>query len=85
MLQNLITNGIQAMPAGGILTIRGGQDSEQTVRVEIADTGEGITPENIKRLFQPLFATNAKGIGLGLVGRLPESHGGQWRKDRGGE
>ncbi|MGA7828558.1 MAG: ATP-binding protein, partial [Geobacteraceae bacterium] len=67
VLQNLITNGIQAMPAGGTLTIRGEQDSAGTVRLEFIDTGQGISPENMKKLFQPLFTTKAKGIGLGLV------------------
>ncbi len=67
VLQNLITNAVQAMPTGGILTLRGGQDSEGTVRLEVADSGEGISPENMNKLFQPLFTTKAKGIGLGLV------------------
>ena len=67
VLQNLLTNAIQAMPEGGTLTIRGEQDSEGTVRLEVADTGEGISPGNMKNLFQPLFTTKAKGIGLGLV------------------
>ncbi len=79
VLQNLITNGIQAMPAGGTLTIRGELDSEGTVRLEIIDTGEGISPENMKKLFQPLFTTKAKGIGLGLVvcRNLTEANGGR--------
>ena len=67
VLQNLFTNAIQAMPAGGALTIRGEQDSEGTVRLEVVDTGAGISPEDMKKLFQPLFTTKAKGIGLGLV------------------
>ena len=67
VLQNLITNAVQAMPTGGVLTLRGGRDSEGTVRLEVADSGEGISPENMNKLFQPLFTTKAKGIGLGLV------------------
>jgi len=79
VLQNLITNAVQAMPAGGVLTLRGGQDSEGTVRLEVADTGEGIAPENMKKLFQPLFTTKPKGIGLGLVvcKNLVEANGGR--------
>jgi signal transduction histidine kinase len=37
------------------------------VEISVADSGEGITPENLKKLFQPLFTTKPKGIGLGLV------------------
>ena len=79
VLQNLITNGVQAMPAGGVLTLRGGRDSEETVRLEVADTGEGISPANMKKLFQPLFTTKPKGIGLGLVvcRNLAEANGGR--------
>ena len=79
VLQNLITNGVQAMPAGGTLSLRGSREDVDTVRLEIADTGEGISPENIKKLFQPLFTTKARGIGLGLVvcRNLTETHGGR--------
>jgi len=49
------------------------------VEISVADTGEGISPENMKKLFQPLFTTKAKGIGLGLVvcGNLTEANGGR--------
>lgn len=79
VLQNLITNGIQAMPTGGILTIRGRQESEEVVRLAITDSGAGISPENMRKLFQPLFTTKAKGIGLGLVvcRNLTEANGGR--------
>lgn len=67
VLQNLIMNAVQAMPDGGILTLRGSQNSEATICLEVVDNGEGISPENMNSLFQPLFTTKAKGIGLGLV------------------
>lgn len=78
VMENLIVNGTQAMPAGGTLTIRGERDSDRMVRLEVADTGEGISPENMKNLFQPLFTTKARGIGLGLVvcRNLVEANGG---------
>lgn len=79
VLTNFITNGVQAMPAGGMLTIRGGQDSEGAVRLDVIDTGEGISSENMRKLFLPLFTTKAKGIGLGLVvcKNLVEANGGR--------
>ncbi len=48
------------------------------VEISVTDTGEGISPENIKKLFQPLFTTKARGIGLGLtvVKNLTEANGG---------
>lgn len=49
------------------------------LEISVADTGEGISPENMKKLFQPLFTTKAKGIGLGLVvcKNLVEANGGK--------
>ena len=54
------------------------------VEISVTDTGEGISPENMKKLFQPLFTTKAKGIGLGLV-VCEETYGGKWRQNRGGK
>ncbi len=49
------------------------------IEISVADTGEGISPENMKKLFQPLFTTKARGIGLGLVvsKNLVEANGGR--------
>jgi signal transduction histidine kinase len=72
-------NAIQAMPAGGLLTFDSRQGNDAMVRLQISDTGEGISRVNMKRLFQPLFTTKAKGIGLGLVvcRNLTEANGGR--------
>ncbi len=90
VLQNLITNAVQAMPGGGSITIcakgarmdegQGARDevssvvsaNEQSglssyVVISVSDTGVGISPDGMKRLFQPLFTTKAKGLGLGLT------------------
>jgi len=68
VLRNLISNGIDAMSGEGQLIIRAAVDGNgQTVRVSIQDTGAGMTPEQMAKLFQPLHTTKVRGIGLGLV------------------
>jgi PAS domain S-box-containing protein len=66
VLGNLLVNACQAMGAGGKLTILARQQREM-VALTVKDTGTGITPENIPKLFEPLFTTKSKGIGLGLT------------------
>jgi signal transduction histidine kinase len=62
---NLTLNAIQAMPDGGRLTIRSSAvDGE--VRIDVQDTGCGISKENMSKLFTPFFTTKAKGKGVGL-------------------
>jgi len=62
---NLALNAIQAMPEGGELTVRSSAvDSE--VRVDVQDTGCGISKENMGKLFTPFFTTKVKGKGVGL-------------------
>jgi two-component system nitrogen regulation sensor histidine kinase NtrY len=65
-LQNLVLNAIDAMPGGGVLTIRTSPQNEG-VRLEIADTGQGLTQEECARLFTPYYTTKAHGTGLGLA------------------
>jgi signal transduction histidine kinase len=79
VFRNLITNGIDAMPQGGNLEISAVEDKERRVLVvKVKDNGTGITPESMAKLFQPLFTTKARGIGLGLVvvKNLTENNGG---------
>jgi signal transduction histidine kinase len=87
VLQNLITNGIQAMPEGGSICIsakpvqplKDEGPEYGFVGIEVRDSGVGIEPENMEKLFQPLFTTKPKGIGLGLVvcKNLVEGNGGR--------
>lgn len=69
-LENLYRNAVDAMPDGGRLRVRAARDYEQPdrLRVEISDTGVGISPEHIARIFDPFFSTKevGKGTGLGL-------------------
>jgi signal transduction histidine kinase/DNA-binding transcriptional regulator YdaS (Cro superfamily) len=76
-LVNLLANAREAMPDGGHVTVTIGLDHGR-VAVEIADTGCGISPEQMTRIFEPFFTTKASGTGLGLtnVKRLVEDNGG---------
>ncbi len=76
-VQNLIVNAQDAMPAGGTLRIRTSRH-EDGVRVEISDTGAGLTPEECERLFTPYYTTKTHGTGLGLaiVQSVVSDHGG---------
>jgi signal transduction histidine kinase len=65
-LSNLVLNSLDAMPSGGTLTIRTAQKNG-TVRVEVSDTGTGLTPEECERLFTPYYTTKRHGTGLGLA------------------
>ena len=75
---NIIRNALQAMKSGGILRLRSGAD-ETHQYVSFADTGGGIPPENISRVFEPYFTTKSSGSGLGLliVRRIVRAHGGE--------
>jgi signal transduction histidine kinase len=75
---NIIRNAIQAMLEGGRLTVKSKVSRPGWVSVSISDTGVGIPPKDQKKLFEPLFTTKAKGIGLGLpvTKILVEGHGG---------
>jgi two-component system, NtrC family, nitrogen regulation sensor histidine kinase NtrY len=64
--QNLVLNALDAMPAGGTLTLRTANDGDK-VRIEVSDTGKGLTPEECQRLFTPYYTTKQQGTGLGLA------------------
>jgi len=75
---NLIINAIDAMPDGGHLTVGIAQEDDYTV-ISITDTGEGIAPDMMERVFTPFVTTKASGTGLGLakVFSIMDSHDGR--------
>jgi two-component system, NtrC family, sensor histidine kinase HydH len=80
-LVNLLLNAFQSMPRGGLLEVRAGSsmlDETPCTEIAIRDSGPGIPPEALSRIFQPFFTTKATGTGLGLavVRRIVEGHGG---------
>jgi signal transduction histidine kinase len=80
VFRNLIANGIDAMAGDGHLTLRAVEDNPTgMVRVTVQDTGSGIKPEQMEKLFLLLYTTKARGIGLGLMicKSLVEANGGR--------
>ena len=65
-LSNLVLNAMDAMPNGGTLTLSA-QPSADKIEIRVADTGEGLTPEECERLFTPYYTTKQHGTGLGLA------------------
>ncbi|MEM9018490.1 MAG: ATP-binding protein [Verrucomicrobiota bacterium] len=74
---NVLKNAVEAMPGGGSIRIRWRKDPKHTVLL-FADTGEGIEPEDIPKVFQPYFTTKNTGNGLGMmiVHRIMRDHQG---------
>jgi signal transduction histidine kinase len=77
-LWNLVNNGLQAMPQGGRLRLTAKRREGKEVLIQIADTGEGIPPENLGKIFDYYFSTKEKGMGLGLplAHKIIQEHGG---------
>jgi two-component system NtrC family sensor kinase len=82
-LLNLVRNAKEAMPAGGRILLSVGKAAEGHVRLVLADSGQGIAPENLANIFEPFFSTKAKGTGLGLalVQQIIGEHGGRIEVD----
>ena len=78
---NLIMNGIEAMHSveTRVLKVQTDQTKPGMVRVSIEDTGTGIDPSNLDRIFKPLFTTKENGMGMGLsiCRSIIERHGGR--------
>jgi signal transduction histidine kinase len=66
IILNLLTNAIQALDGRGSVVVNAHANGA-AVHVDVVDTGPGVPPENIEKIFEPLFTTKARGIGLGLA------------------
>ncbi|MFA6011538.1 MAG: ATP-binding protein [Desulfobacteraceae bacterium] len=77
---NILNNANNAMPNGGAIGIRAENDGRGFVRIDISDTGQGISPESMEHIFEPFYTTKGigKGVGLGLsvTYSLVKNHGG---------
>lgn len=81
VLLALVMNAIEAMPHGGVLTVRSSMDAAAgTVSLQVRDDGIGIPRENFPRLFEPFFTTkegsHGSGLGLAVAKGIVERHGG---------
>jgi two-component system, NtrC family, nitrogen regulation sensor histidine kinase NtrY len=79
-LRNLALNAMDAMPSGGVLTVRT-VPTGQGARIEVSDTGQGLTEEECSRLFTPYYTTKQHGTGLGLAivqSVVSDHHGRIW-------
>jgi signal transduction histidine kinase len=84
VLLNMVMNAVEAMPAGGTLSIRTSKiesDTGEAVGISIRDTGKGMKKEEMKNIFKPFFTTKERGAGLGLAicQRIIRNHGGRIR------
>jgi signal transduction histidine kinase len=80
-LKNIINNAVQAMDGTGTLTIAARPSDAGEVEISVTDTGPGIAPDHIDKVFEPLFSTKTHGIGFGLsiTKMIVENHGGTIR------
>jgi signal transduction histidine kinase/putative methionine-R-sulfoxide reductase with GAF domain len=79
VFMNLILNAVDAMPDGGRLTVATALLEGDRVEVTIKDTGRGIAPEDISRIYEPFFTTkdNGTGLGLSITYGIIEAHDGE--------
>ena len=80
ILTNLVSNAYQYTQPGGSVTVSA-HESGQFVQIDVADTGPGIPPQILEKIFTPFFTTKAQGTGLGLAicFKLIQMHNGDLR------
>jgi two-component system sensor histidine kinase AtoS len=77
-LRNMINNAVEAMPEGGVITLSTARGDGDSAEIEIKDTGTGIAPENLEKIYNLYFTTKegGSGLGLSLAMRAIDLHGG---------
>ncbi|HHT9132391.1 MAG TPA: GAF domain-containing sensor histidine kinase [Candidatus Tripitaka californicus] len=80
VLLNLVKNAVESMEEGGTLTVQSIRE-EQYIRTDISDTGQGMAPEVMEKIFTPFFTTKTSGTGVGLVvsHKIVDDHDGKLR------
>ncbi|WP_374467121.1 PAS domain-containing sensor histidine kinase [Ferrovibrio sp.] len=84
VLLNLLSNAIKFTPAGGEVTVAGGREANGDIVITVSDTGSGIRPENLERIFEPFWQgdpnirrrSEGTGLGLAISRKFVELHGG---------
>ena len=84
MLDNLLSNAVKYTPAGGRITVRLGSAADGQAELVIRDTGSGIAPDEMPRVFDPYFRTDravlagiaGTGLGMGIARGIVEAHEG---------
>jgi two-component system sensor histidine kinase HydH len=89
LLVNLVLNALDVMPRGGALELKLHAPSDGQIELWVLDTGPGIPPRHLPRLYEPFFTSKDTGLGLGLVvsQRIARDHGGSlsaWNRPEGG-
>lgn len=82
-LLNIVRNGAQSMPSGGVLHVSIARKEPDFAQIKIHDQGKGISPNALKHVFDPFYSTKLKGSGLGLpiTWRIIQDHGGKIEVD----
>ena len=82
-IRNLVNNGVEAMPQGGVITLSTAHPDNGSIAIAITDSGTGISPENLERIFNLYFTTKegGSGLGLSLALRAIDLHGGSVKVD----
>ena len=80
-LLNFVKNAMESMENAGTLTLATGRSSRGRVSIRVADTGCGMTAEQVEQIFNPEYTTKEKGLGLGLplAHEIIRGHGGEIR------
>ena len=76
---NLFFNAVDAMPAGGTLSVGASAEGTNYLTIAVSDSGQGIHPETLPHIFRPFFTTKQKrgtGLGLSVCQKFIKAHGG---------